>query len=88
MFRSPYGSLSLLEIVNDGVLSVTGSSSTGEMTGLDNEAEIRFFPAGSTLIHAGKRNAGVLPLVQYALRVYPGVQGFLDVILPVKGPHC
>ena len=57
-FRSPYSSLSLLEMVNDGASSVTGSSSTGEMTGLDNEVEIRFFPAGSTLIHAGERNAG------------------------------
>ena len=57
-FRSSYGSLSLLEMVNDGASSVTGSSSTGEMTGLDNEVEIRFFPAGSTLIHAGERNAG------------------------------
>jgi hypothetical protein len=26
---------------------------------LDNEVEIRFFPADSTLIHAGERNAGV-----------------------------
>lgn len=58
-FRSPYGSLSLLEMVNDGASSVTGSSSTREMTGLDNEVEIRFFPAGSTLIHAGERNAGI-----------------------------
>jgi hypothetical protein len=58
-FRSSYGSLSLLEMVNDGASSVTGSSSTGEMTGLDNEVEIRFFPAGSTLIHAGERNAGM-----------------------------
>jgi len=61
LFRSPYGSLSLLEMVNDGASSVTGSSTTGEMTGLDNEVEIRFFPAGSTLIHAGERNAGMPP---------------------------
>lgn len=59
LFRSSYGSLSLLEMANDGTSSVTGSSSTGEMTGLDNEVEIRFFPAGSTLIHAGERNAGM-----------------------------
>lgn len=58
LFRSSYGSLSLLEMVNDGASSVTGSSSTGEMTGLDNEVEIRFFPAGSILIRAGERNAG------------------------------
>ncbi|KAF9647474.1 hydrolase [Thelephora ganbajun] len=73
LFRSPYGSLSLLEMVNDGTSSVTESSSTGEMTGLDNEVEIRFFPAGSTLIHAGERNAGVFYVIE----------GFLDVILPV-----
>ena len=42
--RSSYGSLSLLEMVNDRASSVTGSSSTGEMTGLDNEVEIRFSP--------------------------------------------
>jgi len=59
LFRSPYGSLTLLEMANDGASSITGSSSTGEMTGLDNEVEIRFFPAGSTLIHAGERNAGM-----------------------------
>ena len=58
LFRSSYGPLSLLEMVNDGASSITGSSSTGEMTGLDNEVEIRFFPAGSTLIHAGESNAG------------------------------
>jgi lysophospholipid hydrolase len=74
-FRSPYGSLSLLEMVNDGASSVTGSSSAGEMTGLDNEVEIRFFPAGSTLIHAGERNAGVSFRchVLYVF-VYPGAQ--------------
>lgn len=59
IFRSSYGSLSLLEMVNDGTSSVAGSSSTGEMVGIDNEVEIRFFPAGSTLIRAGERNAGM-----------------------------
>jgi len=75
LFGSPYSSLSLLEMVNDGASSVTGSSSTGDMTGLDNEVEIRFFPAGSTLIHAGERNAGPLPFYHHALRVYLGAQG-------------
>ncbi|KAF9654096.1 hypothetical protein BDM02DRAFT_3181944 [Thelephora ganbajun] len=60
-------------MVNDGTSSVTESSPTGEMTGLDNEVEIRFFPAGSTLIHAGERNAGMFYVIE----------GFLDVILPV-----
>ena len=76
-FRSPYGSLSLLEMANDGSSSVTGSSSTGEMTGLDNEVEIRFFPAGSTLIHAGERNAGV-SLRYHAFHMF--TQGHRDVL--------
>lgn len=59
LFHSSYGSLSLLEMVNDGASSVAGSSSAGEMTGLDNEVEIRSFPAGSTLVHAGEGNAGM-----------------------------
>jgi len=93
LFRSPYGSLSLLEMVNDGASSVTGSSSTGEMTGLDNEVEIRFFPAGSTLIHAGERNAGMFPRYQAPQMFTQGagifyvIEGFLDVILPVNDPQ-
>jgi lysophospholipid hydrolase len=89
LFRSPYGSLSLLEMVNDGASSVTGSSSTGEMTGLDNEVEIRFFPAGSTLIRAGERNAGMSSRLDHTSYCYSEdtgmfyvIEGFLDVILP------
>ena len=76
-FRSSYGSLSLLEMVNDGTSSVTGSSSTGEMTGLDNEVEIRFFPAGSTLTHAGERNAG---MTCYYEMVQVFTQGYRDFL--------
>ena len=88
-FRSSYGSLSLLEMVNDGASSVTGSSVTGEMNGLGNEVEIRFFPAGSTLIHAGERNAGTRPSTMSFACILSGtgmfyvIEGFLDVILPV-----
>jgi lysophospholipid hydrolase len=59
-FNSPFGSLSLLDL-GDDVSSVTGSSgiSTGNhMSGLDNEVEILFFPAGSTLVKAGEQNTG------------------------------
>jgi len=77
LFRSPYGSLSLLEMANDGASSITGSSSTGEMTGLDNEVEIRFFPAGSTLIHAGERNAG-MSLRYHTFHMF--TQGHRDVL--------
>ena len=76
--RSSYGSLSLLEMVNDGTSSVTGSSSTGEMIGLDNEVEIRFFPAGSTLIHAGERNAGVCVFWLWTLPVL--TRGYRNVL--------
>ena len=31
----------------------------GYMSGLDNEVEILFFPAGSVLVKAGERNAGL-----------------------------
>jgi lysophospholipid hydrolase len=60
MFTSPFGSLSLLDVGDDNVSSVTGSSSnaTGYMSGLDNEVEILFFSAGSTLVKTGERNTG------------------------------
>lgn len=58
-FTSPFGSLSLLD-VGDDMSSATGSSSnaTGYMSGLDNEVEILFFSAGSTLVKTGERNTG------------------------------
>lgn len=89
LFHSSYGSLSMLEMVNDSASSATGSSSTEDMTGLDNEVEIRFFPAGSTLIQAGERNAGMssrLGRFAFLLRstgMFYVIEGFLDVILPV-----
>lgn len=59
-FNSPFGSLSLLDI-NDDTSSFTTSSITssgGYMSGLDNEVEILFFAAGSTLAKAGELNTG------------------------------
>lgn len=60
MFASPFGSLSLLDAGDDNTSSVTGSSSNdaGYMSGLDNEVEILFFSAGSTLVKTGERNTG------------------------------
>ncbi|KAF9225342.1 patatin-domain-containing protein [Gyrodon lividus] len=58
---APFGSLSLLD---------TGDDSTG----LDNEVEILFFSAGSTLVKAGERNTGL----------YYVIEGFLDILLPAE----
>ncbi|KAH6916678.1 hydrolase [Coprinopsis sp. MPI-PUGE-AT-0042] len=82
-FDSPYSSLSLLEL-RDDVSSVTASStavSTGvgnNLTGLDNEVEILFFPAGSTLAKAGERNTGLFYVIE----------GFLDILMPEKDPSA
>ncbi|KAF5384914.1 hypothetical protein D9615_001128 [Tricholomella constricta] len=70
---SPFGSLSLLDLNDDGS-SLTASSVTSSgdyMSGLDNEVEILFFAAGSTLAKAGELNAG-----------------FLDILLPSEAPYA
>jgi lysophospholipid hydrolase len=60
-FSSPFGSLSLLDLEDD-MSSVTASSAlsagNNSMSGLDNEVEILFFPAGSTLVKAAEQNTG------------------------------
>ncbi|TFY54983.1 hypothetical protein EVJ58_g8536 [Rhodofomes roseus] len=74
-FKSSFGSLSLLEIGDDTASNVTGASSIltdGHMSGLDNEVEILFFPAGSVLAKAGERNTGLFYVID----------GFLDILLP------
>jgi lysophospholipid hydrolase len=46
---------------------MTGTSSsnaTSYMSGLDNEVEILFFSAGSTLVKAGERSTGKTPVTQ------------------------
>ncbi|KAF7302953.1 Lysophospholipase NTE1 [Mycena kentingensis (nom. inval.)] len=77
MFSSPFGSLSLLDI-GDDASSMTGGSSTiasggGYMSGLDNDVEILYFAAGSTLAKAGEVNTGLFYVIE----------GFLDILLPV-----
>jgi len=61
-FNSPFGSLSLLDIADD-LSSMTGGSSVASsgnyLHGLDNEVEILFYPAGTTLVKAGEANTGV-----------------------------
>lgn len=63
VYKSSFGSLSLLDMGDDGTSSVTAASSVmtdGYMSGLDNEVEILFFPAGSILATAGERNTGII----------------------------
>ncbi|EAU92608.1 hydrolase [Coprinopsis cinerea okayama7 len=81
-FHSPFGSLSLLDL-RDDISSITSTTATGassirssgnHLTGLDNEVEILFFPAGSTLAKAGEQNTGLFYVIE----------GFLDILLPEK----
>ncbi|THV06596.1 patatin-domain-containing protein [Dendrothele bispora CBS 962.96] len=75
MFGPSFSSLSLLEM-NDDASSMTGSStiasSDGYMSGLDNEVEILYFSAGTTLVKAGELNTGLFYVIE----------GFLDILLP------
>lgn len=59
-FSSPFGSLSLLDL-GDDVSTTTGASiasSSNNLSGLDNEVEILFYAAGTTLAKAGELNTG------------------------------
>ncbi|KAJ7757450.1 hypothetical protein B0H16DRAFT_1536689 [Mycena metata] len=81
VFSSSFGSLSLLDL-GDDASSMTGGSSTiasgdGYMSGLDNEVEILFFAAGSTLAKAGELNTGLFYVIE----------GFLDILLPEDEAH-
>jgi len=67
-FPSSFGSLSLLDL-GDDASSMTGTSSiasTGNyLSGLDNEVEILFYAAGSTLAKAGEVSTGRLTPVSF-----------------------
>ncbi|KAJ7922907.1 hypothetical protein B0H13DRAFT_1982259 [Mycena leptocephala] len=81
VFTSSFGSLSLLDL-GDDASSMTGGSSTiasgdGYMSGLDNEVEILFFAAGSTLAKAGELNTGLFYVIE----------GVLDILLPEDEAH-
>lgn len=89
-----FGSLSLLEMGNDSSSSITGASATSStskgITGLDNEVEILFFPAGSHLARAGEKDTGALPrslltllvLITAGTGLFYVIEGFLDIVLP------
>jgi len=59
-FDSPFGSLSLLDLGDDGSSTAGASinSSSNTLSGLDNEVEILFYAAGTTLAKAGEMNTG------------------------------
>ncbi|KAG8976209.1 phosphatidylcholine and lysophosphatidylcholine phospholipase [Tulasnella sp. 425] len=76
LLPNSFSTLSFLDAVADDGSSVTGTTSIvgyPYATGLDNEVEILCFAAGSTLVRAGERNAGLFYVID----------GFLDVSLPV-----
>ncbi len=91
---SPFTSLTLLD-VGDDLSSMTGSSSivsnVNYMSGLNNEVEILFYPAGTTLAKAGEMSTGTgLRFVTFRLfsstiiGLFYVIEGFLDILLPVK----
>lgn len=94
-FNPSFGSLSLLDTADD-TSSMTGSSSVnagGYMSGLDNEVEILFFAAGSTLAKAGERNTGTFVHIPFTFRLlihcfgiglFYVIEGFLDILLPIE----
>ncbi|EEB92916.1 hypothetical protein MPER_08501, partial [Moniliophthora perniciosa FA553] len=74
-------SLSLLDI-GDDASSATGGSSTiasteGYMSGLDNEVEMLYFPAGSMLARAGEHDTALTTTGLFYV-----IEGFLDILLP------
>ncbi|KAG8694796.1 phosphatidylcholine and lysophosphatidylcholine phospholipase [Ceratobasidium sp. 395] len=79
LFGSSFGNLTYLQSHDDAssVTSLAGAS--GEQTslsGLDNDVEILFYSAGSTLVRAGDKNAGLFYVID----------GFLDVSIPQEEP--
>ncbi|PWN38990.1 hypothetical protein IE81DRAFT_326984 [Ceraceosorus guamensis] len=77
VFRSAFSSLSMLDaaMAYDEESSVTGASSSAlgpHHVELENEVEVRFFPAGSVLASAGDAAAGLFYVID----------GFLDVVVP------
>ena len=64
-FNTPFSSLSLLDLGDDASSMTGGSSihSSGNyLSGLDNEVEILFYPAGTMLAKAGESNTGIILL--------------------------
>ncbi|CAE6529815.1 unnamed protein product [Rhizoctonia solani] len=77
MFGSAFSNLSHLQSQDDAssVTSLAGMAPMS-LSGLDNDVEILFYSAGSTLVRAGERNAGLFYVID----------GFLDVSIPQDEP--
>ncbi|EJU00079.1 patatin-domain-containing protein [Dacryopinax primogenitus] len=78
-YGSPLGPLTALGMPGvDDASSVTGQSAANMSLGaagvVENAVEILYFSAGSTLVHAGERNAGLFFVID----------GFLECFLPVE----
>jgi lysophospholipid hydrolase len=94
-FSSPFGSLSLLDAGDDSSSVTAGSTTTssgGYMSGLDNEVEILYYAAGSTLAKAGELNTGELwsnhrvESYQFSsIGLFYVIEGFLDILMPTNG---
>ncbi|KAG8735024.1 phosphatidylcholine and lysophosphatidylcholine phospholipase, partial [Ceratobasidium sp. 414] len=79
LFGSSFGNLSYLQSHDDAssVTSLAGASGAQtSLSGLDNDVEILFYSAGSTLARAGEKNAGLFYVID----------GFLDVSIPQEEP--
>ncbi|KAG9097936.1 phosphatidylcholine and lysophosphatidylcholine phospholipase, partial [Ceratobasidium sp. 392] len=79
LFGSSFGNLSYLQSHDDAssVTSLAGASGgQTSLSGLDNDVEILFYSAGSTLVRAGDKNAGLFYVID----------GFLDVSIPQEEP--
>lgn len=63
LFGSAFSNLSYLQSQDDAssVTSLTTMTPVS-LSGLDNDVEILFYPAGSTLVRAGERNGGTIQL--------------------------
>ncbi|GAC97027.1 potential cyclic nucleotide-binding phospholipase [Pseudozyma hubeiensis SY62] len=83
VFKSAFSSLSMLDAaMAEEESSITGTNSSMAGHGhsgfhasdFENEVEVKFFPAGSTLVKAGESRAGLFYVID----------GFLDVLLPAE----
>ncbi|SNX82618.1 related to NTE1 - Serine esterase [Melanopsichium pennsylvanicum] len=80
VFKSAFSSLSMLDAAMEEESSITGTNSSMaghvpsgfHLSDFENEVEIKFFPAGSTLVKAGESRAGLFYVID----------GFLDILLP------
>lgn len=82
VFKSAFSSLSMLDAAMAEEESMTGTNSSMaghgpsgfHLSDFENEVEIKFFSAGSTLVKAGESRAGLFYVID----------GFLDVLLPAE----